>query len=436
MVSVFSHHHPWSYFVISKYSPYELEDVLDDIYDLIEFSYFTSYNDMRMLETAQRIYAYGCGHGSVFRRILPGMMIVDMMPPMHIVQERIIQTTTAPPPVIVQQPAPQAPQIVIQQTPTPAPQIVYLSAVGQAAVHQIVAPPAVQMIMSSSTTQIKRSGEIERVKKVKVKIKHEYEMKKQRREVEELRQRLDREEEEREKMARERELKRQNETRIERKDERRDERRIERRDDGRGEHRDDHQDNRRDDRRDKRRDERRNDYRDDRRDDGKGERRIDYRDDRRDNHRDDHRDNRKDDRGNERRDEPRDWQPTRINNDRRDDRQATRLDSRPKSPPIDLYWNLGLSESHKPSDAAIKDAYKSCSLQHHPDRVLHKTDQQREHSAQRMREINQAKAILIDDPERKQAYDEDHVVKEHHFIEWRKRRGAVEMYRAGGSRGR
>jgi hypothetical protein len=50
-----------------------------------------------------------------------------------------------------------------------------------------------------------------------------------------------------------------------------------------------------------------------------------------------------------------------------------------------------------------------------------------------MREINQAKAILIDDLERKQAYDEDGIIKEHHFLDWKKRREGVVRYEAGGS---
>jgi hypothetical protein len=94
---------------------------------------------------------------------------------------------------------------------------------------------------------------------------------------------------------------------------------------------------------------------------------------------------------------------------------------------LNLYWSLGLDERTHPSSTEIKEAYKALSLRHHPDR------NPSEHSAQRMREINQAKAILIDDLERKQAYDEDGIIKEHHFLEWKKRREGVVRYEAGAS---
>lgn len=100
---------------------------------------------------------------------------------------------------------------------------------------------------------------------------------------------------------------------------------------------------------------------------------------------------------------------------------------------VDVYWNLGLMQTQKPSDAQIREAYMRCTMQHHPDRVSHKTAKERDHSANRMREIGQAKAILIDDPGRKRAYDDETVIHEHEFVAWKQRRDRAS--RVGGSTG-
>lgn len=107
----------------------------------------------------------------------------------------------------------------------------------------------------------------------------------------------------------------------------------------------------------------------------------------------------------------------------------TRIDRR--EPRVDIYWNLGLMQREKPSDAQIREAYRRCTMQHDPDRVSHKTAKERDHSANRMREISQAKAILMDDPERKRAYDDEGVIQEHEFVAWKQRRDRASGVKGG-----
>ncbi|KAF1918667.1 hypothetical protein BDU57DRAFT_535741 [Ampelomyces quisqualis] len=116
--------------------------------------------------------------------------------------------------------------------------------------------------------------------------------------------------------------------------------------------------------------------------------------------------------------------------------QPEYLKTNPNSPIDCLYWYLGLLEHDHPSLADLKEAYKALSLTHHPDKVLQKSAEEREHSATRIRQMNQAKAILIDDSERKLAYDEEMIVKEHHFLAWKERKKGVAVYVSGaGGRG-
>jgi hypothetical protein len=376
MVSISRYPHPWPMYFISSLSPYELEDAYNDILDTLDYIDLGFYGASRMLETAVRIYQYSLSHGSVFR-VHHTMTTLIERPSTPI---NIVQQAPATPNVIVQQPQ-QPQQIVIQQAAAPTPQVVYVHAPGQ----QAAAQPGVPM-NTSSVTQVARKGEIESLKREKEKMEQEAEIRKQRREVEELRERIARDEA-RERTEREQELQRQRETRRERKDERQDTRREERQDT----------------RRDERQETRRSEQQDTRRDDRKNTQRSDL-------------------------------QPT-----RRADPNAqiaatssrpsptARDETRENRPKVNLYWSLGLDERTHPSSTQIKEAYKSLSLKHHPD------CNPSEHSAQRMREINQAKAILIDDLERKQAYDEDGIIKEHHFLDWKKRREGVVRYEVGGS---
>jgi hypothetical protein len=367
-------------YFISSLSPYELEDAYNDILDTLDYIDLGFYGASRMLETAVRIYQYSLLHGSVFRvHHTMTTLIERSSTPINIVQQ-----APAAPNVIVQQQQPQ--QNVIQQAAAPTPQVVYVQAPGQ----QAAAQPGVPM-NTSSVTQVARKGEIESLKREKEKMEQEAEIRKQRREVEELRERIARDEA-RERVEREQELQKQRETRRERRDERQDTRREER------------QETRRDDRRDERQETRREERQTERRDDHKSTQRSNP-------------------------------QPTR--------RAASNTQTNPPSthhpPPsqtqnpsttftkLNLYWSLGLDENTHPSSTQIKEAYKSLSLRHHPDR------NPSEHSAQRMCEINQAKAILIDDEERKRAYDEEGIIKEHHFLDWKKRREGVVRYEAGGS---
>jgi hypothetical protein len=358
---------------VSSLSPYELENAYNDILDTLDCIDLGFYGASRMLETAVRIYQYSLSHGSVFR-VHHTMTTLIERPSTPI---NIVQQAPAAPNVIVQQQQPQ--QIVIQQAAAPTPQVVYVQAPGQQAAAQSGAP-----MITSSATQVARKGEIESLKREKEKMEQEAEIRKQRREVEGLRERIARDEA-REKAEKEQELQRQRETRRERRDERQDTRREER------------QETRRDDRRDERQETRRSEQQDTRRDDLKFPQRSDP-------------------------------QPTRRADPKAqtDPRQTSTTQTSSSTKP-NLYWSLGLDERTHPSSTQIKEAYKSLSLKHHPDR------NPSEHSAQRMREINQAKAILIDDLERKQAYDEDGIIKEHHFLDWKKRREGVVRYEAGGS---
>jgi hypothetical protein len=369
MGSISRYPHPWPMYFISSLSPYELEDAYNDILDTLDCIDLGFYGFSRMLETAVRIYQYSLSHGSIFR-VHHTMTTLIERPSTPI---NIVKQAPAAPNVIVQQQQPQ--QIVIQQAAAPMPQVVYVQAPGQ----QAAAQPGAPMI-TPSATQVARKGEIESLKREKEKMEQEAEIRKQRREVEELRERIARDEA-REREEREQELQRQRETRRERRDERQNTRREER------------QETRRDDRRDERQETRRSEQQDTRRDDLKFPQRSDP-------------------------------QPTRRADP---NAQTTPASSRPtptardetreNRPKVNLYWSLGLDENTHPSSTEIKEAYKALSLKHHPDR------NPSEHSAQRMREINQAKAILIDDEERKRAYDEEGIIKEHHFLEWKKRRG-------------
>lgn len=95
---------------------------------------------------------------------------------------------------------------------------------------------------------------------------------------------------------------------------------------------------------------------------------------------------------------------------------------------VDLYWYLGLYYYNKPSIDQIKAAHKTCVSQHHPDKTVNKSKEDQEHSASRMREINQAKDILLD-PERKQAYDENHIISDLAFEAWKRNRQALTPFR-------
>jgi hypothetical protein len=385
MVSISRYPHPWPMYFISSLSPYELEDAYNDILDTLDCIDLGFYEDLHLLETAVRIYQYSLSHGSIFR-VHHTMTTLIERPSTPI---NIVKQAPAAPNVIVQQQQPQ--QIVIQQAAAPMPQVVYVQAPEQQAAAQSGVP-----MITSSATQVARKGEIESLKREKEKMEQEAEIRKQRREVEELRERIARDEA-MEREEREQELQRQRETRRERRDERQNTRREER------------QETRRDDRRDERQETRRSEQQDTRRDDLKFPQRSNP-------------------------------QPTRRADPNAQTTPAStrptptaRDENRENRPKVNLYWSLGLDERTHPSSTQIREAYKALSLAHHPDRSSHKTEAQREHSAQRMREINQAKAILIDDLERKQAYDEDGIIKEHHFLEWKKRREGVVRYEAGAS---
>jgi hypothetical protein len=63
-------------------------------------------------------------------------------------------------------------------------------------------------------------------------------------------------------------------------------------------------------------------------------------------------------------------------------------------------------------------------LAHHPDKAKEKDDYQRKRSELRFLIVNQDKEILMDDLDRKLAYDEEGIVLDHEFDAWKgKRRG-------------
>lgn len=100
----------------------------------------------------------------------------------------------------------------------------------------------------------------------------------------------------------------------------------------------------------------------------------------------------------------------------------------------DLYFYLGLYEDTNPSLAQFKEAYNDACLRHHPDRALHLDEEERKHSAKRMKEITLAKRILIEDEERKQAYDRERIVYDYDFQKWKERKSAAVSYVSGGRR--
>jgi len=67
-----------------------------------------------------------------------------------------------------------------------------------------------------------------------------------------------------------------------------------------------------------------------------------------------------------------------------------------------FYGLLGVKKRAKPDE--IRRAYRKLAAQHHPDRLSHLAEEERERSLNEMKKINMAKGVLMD-PERRRIYD-------------------------------
>ncbi|KAF2826722.1 hypothetical protein CC86DRAFT_405979 [Ophiobolus disseminans] len=97
------------------------------------------------------------------------------------------------------------------------------------------------------------------------------------------------------------------------------------------------------------------------------------------------------------------------------DRLETHFTEQDHGKGIDLYFYLGLDCTVTHTHEKLLEMYRAKIMQHHPDKQAHMSPDQRKHSDVRARQINLVRSVLIDDPERRTAYDDKHVISEMAF---------------------
>jgi hypothetical protein len=95
---------------------------------------------------------------------------------------------------------------------------------------------------------------------------------------------------------------------------------------------------------------------------------------------------------------------------------------------IDLYYYIGLNWNDTHTQDEIKAAAIKSLRDHHPNKVANMTVDQQKRSAVRVREVNIARRVL-EDVDRRQAYDEKHIISDGAFEYWKQNRSALQTFR-------
>jgi hypothetical protein len=96
---------------------------------------------------------------------------------------------------------------------------------------------------------------------------------------------------------------------------------------------------------------------------------------------------------------------------------------------IDLYYYIGLNWNDTHTQDEIKAAAIKSLRDHHPNKVANMTVDQQKRSAVRVREVNIARRVL-EDVDRRQAYDEKHIISDGAFEYWKQDRSALQTFRS------
>lgn len=94
---------------------------------------------------------------------------------------------------------------------------------------------------------------------------------------------------------------------------------------------------------------------------------------------------------------------------------------------IDLYWDIGIDRHQKPNPTTeeIYASWKKYAAKYHFDRFISRPASEQQNAKKRCDRISLAKSVLLDDPERRQAYDKKHIISEAAFQNWKANNSAL-----------